>query len=125
MAIEDPSDRYFSSCRLKNIVEVTPCRSPPGQQYAEGAVIGMLVRYANGDRACVGAFRFDWAAGEALCIQKLYLGYGQGRVMDVRNDMPAADDGPDGLSWTEVPLEGKLEWWFSYDAAEVHHVTND
>lgn len=121
MAVEDFRERHFSFCRLQNVAEVIPCRSPPGQKYAEGAVIGMLVRYANGDRACVGAFRFDWAAEpcETGRTRKLYLGCGWGRVMDVGNHLPAADG---GLSWTEIPLEGKLEWWFTYDRAEVHHI---
>lgn len=115
-------NQYFSSCRLENAVEVVPCRSRLGGVSAN-AVTGLLVRYANGDRACVGSFRFDWA-GETCEVGRggrLYIGCGRHpeSVRDVRNEPPPVDN---GLSWLEVPLSGKLEWWSLAETWKVYHI---
>ena len=120
MEVKYSEERFFSSCSLENVVEVTLCRSQGG--YPDG-IIGMLVRYANNDRACVGAFRFDWASetchvGEA---KRLYIGCSQEPrwVKDVRVEPPA--EGSE-LSWMAVPWSGKLEWWFSREQSAVYHI---
>ncbi|KXX73655.1 putative tRNA sulfurtransferase [Madurella mycetomatis] len=111
---------FFSSCKLEDVAEVTLCRS---RRRSPGGVIGLLVRYANGDRACVGSFRFDWASEPYLVgkASRLYLGCSREPqwVKDVRLE-PPADDG--GLSWMAVPWSGTLEWWFSAKRCEVHHI---
>lgn len=129
MERQDPGDRYFSSCQLDGVVEVVPCRSRPGRQYKEGGVVtGLLVRYGSGDRACVGAFRFDWAVSDASVATgrtgKLCIGYGREptTVVDIRGELPLLED---GLLWVEIPLTGRLEWWSFRDQVEIHHVAND
>jgi hypothetical protein len=119
-------ERYFSSCRLEDVVELIPCRCRRHEYCPVGMVTGMLVRYANGDRACVGSFRFDWA--EASCEVgpggRFWLGcsYEPKMVVAVSNEAPPLGYTYDGLSWVEVPCEGKLEWWFWYYQNEVHHI---
>lgn len=114
--------QYFSSCRLEDVVEVALCRTRLGG-VSEDAVTGLLVRYANGDRACVGSFRFDWAspARQVGRTGRLYIGCGQrlNCVRDVRIEPPLVDN---GLSWMEVPLSGKLEWWSSVGSCRVYHI---
>jgi hypothetical protein len=89
----------------------------------------MLLRYGNGDRACVGAFRFDWAeepvhvGGGKGPQGRVYIGFGKEEPRVVREVRGAGDSplGDDGLEWLEVPLTGRLEWWFSMNRAEVYH----
>jgi hypothetical protein len=120
----DPNsmNQFFSSCRLDNLVEVVPCRSRQVGAWA-GSVMGLLFRYANGDRACVGSFRFDWA-GETCEVGRtgrLYIGYGgkPKSVRDISNEPPPVNM---GLYWREVPLSGKLEWWSLLGEGKVYHV---
>lgn len=122
---------YFSSLNLENVIEVTLCVSK-GDFFPEG-VCGLLVRYANGDKACVGSFRFDWAA-ETYQVRRgdgLYLGITEKPnhftydkepplrwVREVRFDSPVEKD---GVSWMAVPWSGKLEFWLSRQQSRVYH----
>lgn len=57
-----PMEKFiYSEACLGSVVAVTPCR---GQVRGEQAVIGLLLRYENGDRECVGQFRFDMMMAE-------------------------------------------------------------
>lgn len=51
----------YSEASLENVRAVTPCR---GLVRGRQAVIGILLRYENGDRECLGQFRFDSMMGE-------------------------------------------------------------
>jgi hypothetical protein len=130
----DGSDAYFSCCRLEDAVEVVPCRSQPQptgfglvEPQSVGTVTGLLVHYANGDRASVGSFRFDWAERPCAVRQadRLYLGRARkgGWVREVRNSPPPPDDEDLAeVDWAEIPLSGTLEWWSARDRVKVEHI---
>lgn len=120
---EEKGERFFSTCRLSNVVEVTLCRSQGG--YPD-SIIGMLVKYANGDRACVGAFRFDWASEPCQVGQAGTLDIGCTQeprwVRDIQLEPPPVDS---NLAWMTVPWSGRLEWWFSRKQSAVYHFESE
>lgn len=79
----------------------------------------MLVRYGNGDRACVGQYRVDWTGDTRTVVTSEMLRIGVGKTrggfpyvakVGVRG-LATAD--ADKLVWMDVPWRGRLEWWFS------------
>jgi hypothetical protein len=103
-------------------VEITICRR---EFQDHSPVIGLLIRYSNGNQACVGQFRLD-CIGPALQVdgsQKLYLGFARtsfkGPFLAEVALFPPSCRAP--YEWLDVPWEGRLEWWFSLWQTKVHH----
>lgn len=103
----------FSLCSMKGVVEIVICRDI---SLAYKPIIGLLLQYAGGSRACVGQFRFDMAL-RAIFVGDKSLHIGSGRtkqcfsyVACVTVDLPF--DKSD-LMWIEIRSEENLEWWFS------------
>lgn len=107
---------HYTTCRLESVQSVTCCADPRAR---DSPVVGMLLRYRDGRRACVGQFRVDWAArpfpvddSRAL---RIGLGTSAARIPYVAEISQRGEGGagPGGLRWMDVPWQGRLEWWFS------------
>ena len=105
-------DRWFyTHCRLENVMEITYCMTK--DRHNNPIIIGMLLRYENGRRACVGQYRPDWA-GSPLRVDprgSLWVGQGSYHVEQVCFEAPAQRG---SMLWTEIPLRGRLEWMVTY-----------
>ncbi|KAG5763895.1 hypothetical protein H9Q72_008025 [Fusarium xylarioides] len=71
---------YYTSARLDDVREITPCMARPSWYYGQGEKItGLLLSYANGSRSSVGEVRLDKlgtpkaATSDTMFIQ--YKGY--------------------------------------------------
>ncbi len=79
-------------------------------------IIGMLLRYMDGHRVCVGQFRFDMTL-ETISVQDgttVYFGSQRTRnrylyVAQVTIYPPSDVE----LTWISIGSEQNLEWWFS------------
>lgn len=72
------ADYFYSSASLEHVVEVTPCQR---ELATYSPIIGLLLRYADGQRACVGEFRMD-CIGETLEVDashRLHLGFARAK----------------------------------------------
>lgn len=109
---------YYSSCRLSDVVEITPCRK------ANGLIIGMLLRYSNDHRECVGQYHLDRTT-RSLQVSSKYLniglhaaGTGQQQVMELAVDTELFQA---SCAWKQIPWSGTLDWWFRVDVCVPHH----
>ena len=111
---------FYNTAWLGGVVAITPCLElsvPP-------SVIGLLLRYVDGRQVCVGRFRLDCCARtiELDSSTGLFLGFAHGE-----NSLPylaKVDIYPPeraGLTWLDLPWEGKLEWWYSSQECIVSH----
>jgi hypothetical protein len=57
---------YFSKCRLENVSMITCCISKKVQHKP---IVGMMLHYHGGRRACVGEVRHDWAVEPVMIDQ--------------------------------------------------------
>ncbi|CRK19048.1 hypothetical protein BN1708_012501 [Verticillium longisporum] len=115
---------YYTNCRLEDVVEVTCCidQSAPHQP-----IIGMLLRYGNRHRACVGQYRLDWALDTISVDRSKMLSIGLGRTK--RRFLYVAELGlqrlgttdSGSLSWMNIPWHGRLEWWFSQRQSKLNY----
>ena len=111
----------YSAANLKNVVEVTPCHTEIEDR---SRVSGLLFRYADGRRACVGEIRTDLLGKtlEVKPLKGLHLAFSR------------ADRGPylaklslgaplekESFYWLSLPWAGLLEWWFIYGHCKVVH----
>ncbi|KAJ2988537.1 hypothetical protein NUW58_g3920 [Xylaria curta] len=115
---------YYTNCQLEDVIEITCCvnKTAPHQP-----IIGMLLRYGNGRRACVGQYRLDWTFG-TLTVDpsrplSIALGITQRRFLYVAevNLKGISEPGPGSLSRMDIPWHGRLEWWFSHMRCELKH----
>jgi hypothetical protein len=99
---------------MKEAIEVTLCRDV---SLGYRPIVGTLVQYMDGHRACLGQFSLDWTL-ETIQVERgrgLHIGSGRSKkqfayVADVMVDPPSDRD---ELSWIDIPWDGTLEWWFS------------
>ncbi|KAF5124181.1 hypothetical protein E5D57_012109 [Metarhizium anisopliae] len=117
----------YSCCRLENVAAVTPCR---GKRLRHQPIIGMLLQYHDGTRACVGQYRLDWTLNTVAIRPELPMWLRQGEierdkkyVSEVRLNGRQVVDG--AQSWQEIPWHGKLEWWYLRQEARVIHVASE
>ncbi|KAI1820331.1 hypothetical protein F4861DRAFT_73742 [Xylaria intraflava] len=107
---------YYTNCRMEDVMEITCCADKVAPHRP---IIGMLLRYSNGRRACVGQYRMDWTV-DTLTVDPLRpLSIGLGRT---KRRFPYVAEvslkglgksGLDSISWMDIPWHGRLEWWFS------------
>jgi hypothetical protein len=129
LSIRDKHPWFYTSCSMDDVVEVTCCRHcRAADNTAE--ITGMLLRYAGGGRACVGQYRPDRAASpiradsaQTLSLRLIPVGEFARRVDEVR--LRDAASRPPDASWMDVPLSGRLEWWFSLGQSWLSHSTPD
>jgi hypothetical protein len=116
---------YYSDASLEDVVEITPCRwHEPGQQ-SHSKIIGLLLRYSNGSRACLGEFRLDCACTPLRVgdTEKLHLGFNMTPrpypvpyLAEIRfSSPPAPSDWELDEQWLEIPWKGILQWWFKHN----------
>ncbi|KAI1500052.1 hypothetical protein F5X99DRAFT_430004 [Biscogniauxia marginata] len=105
---------YYSSCAMRGITEITLCVN---RNLPHKPITGMLLRYEDGHKACVGQMRLDWTLRPIVVGQAGKLRIGSLRtekrflyvaIISVRERVDRDD-----CSWLDVPWHGTLEWWFS------------
>ncbi len=108
---------------MKGVLEITLCKDV---SLSYRPIIGMLLWYADGHRACVGQYRFDMALESIRFKEGMILYLGSQRtakrylyVADVKV-YPPFDPGK--LAWIDVDWNGSLEWWFSDHHCIVYSV---
>lgn len=97
-------------------MEIIPCQR---NLETHSPVVGLLIRYRNGDQACIGQFRFDCASTPLVIdrVQRLCLGFA--RTPSRRPYVSKVTQGPsskeeDGIhEWIELPRTGRVDWWFT------------
>lgn len=114
-------DSFHSFASLENVVEVTPCRS-----YAPGpsSIIGMLLLYATGKRACLGQCRLDRLDPPQIVEPGsfLWLGTPSGsHAQVVTCDIGVDPPSDPALTFFEAGWEGTLEWRVSAGGNRVRH----
>ncbi|KID88977.1 hypothetical protein MGU_04320 [Metarhizium guizhouense ARSEF 977] len=69
---------YYTNCRLDNVVGIACCID---KGVSHKPIIGILIHYGDGRRACVGQYRFDWALDllAAESSRSLRIGLGKTR----------------------------------------------
>lgn len=112
---------YYSSCRLSDVVEITPCRA---QRKDSGPIIGMLLRYRDNRRGCLGQYRLDWTtqplqvSSKYLNIGLLAAGTGEQQVIELAVGTESIHD---SYTWRQIPWSGTLEWWFLKNVCVLSH----
>ena len=121
---EDNTSWNYTHCRLENVSEIACCLD---QAQRDNSIIGMLLSYEDGRRACVGQYRPDWAGprlrvdpGSSLWIRKGSQERDhQQFIAEVCLEAPPE---PDSVRWMEIPWRGRLEWVeFWRGVSELHH----
>ena len=118
-------DYFYSAASLQQVVEITPCWRCLGK-YA--AVVGLLLRYADGRQTCVGEFRMD-CIGETLPVghaQGFYLGFVRAEripphIAKLELSHPQEEVGAMKVHWLSLSWTGKLEWWFCFGHSKVYY----
>ncbi|UNI23928.1 hypothetical protein JDV02_009718 [Purpureocillium takamizusanense] len=115
---------YYTYCMLENVVEIACCVD---RTISHRPIIGMLMYYGDGHRACIGQYRLDWVVDRFSVDPAMLLRIGLAKtrrnlpyVVRICLRKPAATvSGP--ISWMDVPWQGKLEWWFSQRQCRLYH----
>lgn len=114
---------YYTQCRLEDVSEITCCVDRGSERRP---IIGILLRYGGGRRACLGQYRPGWADAPLQVRQESALWVGKRHpeqpptkpyIAEVRLEAPSC---PGSLRWMEIPWRGRLEWWF-YTTCELRH----
>lgn len=118
---------YYSTCRLSHVIQVTLCREHGKEGYR---VMGMLLLYSDGTRACVGQYRLDWAmrplavCKDSFAVRSVRRRFGNRvymyRDVDLQVD-PGSISGDTLYSWRLIPWSGTMEWWFTRKTSVIHH----
>lgn len=115
---------YYTNCMLENVVEIACCVDGT---VSHRPIIGMMVHYGDGHRACIGQCRLDWVLDKSPADPSRLLRIGLAKtrknfryVARITLGNPAAPVS-DSLSWMDVPWHGKLEWWFSQRQCRLYH----
>lgn len=113
----------YTNCWMDNVQEITPCID---RSLRYRSVIGMLLRYRDGRRACLGQYRLDWAA-TSLSVdhsQPLRIGFARSPArlpyVAVIGQGKGGDE-PEDMRWLEVPWQGRLEWWLSHGQCRLDY----
>ncbi|SPO01888.1 uncharacterized protein DNG_04561 [Cephalotrichum gorgonifer] len=113
----------YSHCRMEDVAEITLC---VGRISGIKAVIGLLLRYNNGRRSCLGRYRLDWTLAPVRVDPARMLRIGMGQTDD---ELPYVAEvgvggvsGPESLTWVDVPWKGRLVWWFAHSHCRLEYV---
>ncbi len=116
---------FYSFCSMEDVIEITLCIDKTA---CHRPIIGMLLRYRNEHRACVGQFRLDWVRKpiEVNQAEKLHIGIqktkkGYPYVADINVHSPADRS---SISWLDVSWNGFLEWSFSHRQCKLYYNGN-
>ena len=116
---------FYSYCSMEDVVEINLCVDKTA---SHRPIVGMLLRYSNMHRACVGQFRLDWAhrplqvnqAGR-LHIGMKKTGKGHSYIADININSPT-DRG--STTQFDIPWNGILEWSFSHRQCVLYYNSN-
>lgn len=105
----------YTNCRMEDVQEITPCID---RSLEYRSVIGILLRYGDGRRACLGQYRLDWVETSMSVnhSQPLRIGFARSPARLPYVTTIRQDEGTNELEhvrWLEVQWRGKLEWWIS------------
>ncbi|KAL1613265.1 hypothetical protein SLS60_001497 [Paraconiothyrium brasiliense] len=134
-----PSLKYFNKCRLEDVSHITCCVN---QDHTHRPIVGMMLHYRGGRRACVGQYRHDWVVQPPLVVNDAesmpliltmyrdcdygeYVEDSKGIYIMAASVGGASVQGADAgdlegkYVWKtlRIPWFGWLEWWFS----DSHH----
>ena len=105
---------FVSACNTGGVVEIMLCKD---FSLDNKPIIGMLLRYMDGHRVCVGQFRFDTTL-ETIPVEQgttLYIGSRTTATEFLYvahvSTHPTSDA---GLTWNGLGWGRDLEWWFSH-----------
>lgn len=111
---------YYTNCRMENVTEITPCVNGTTE---DKPIIGVLLRYKDGRRSCLGQYRLDWALAPVRTDPASALKIGMGKTVKgfpyVARICLQGMACSDSLRWIDVPWRGRLEWWFSPRQCEL------
>lgn len=115
-------DNFYSGATLSGAVQVSVCRI---KHAAHSYIAGLLLRYSNGDRVCLGevcpASAGPWL--EVGSSESFWVGTSE--MVDLGPYVARIElDPPDDmgqLRWTKFPWKGKLDWWFTYSQSKLFH----
>lgn len=109
----------WSYALLDCVASLRPCR----QRRLEVEVVsGLVLQYEDGTTTTVGEVRLD-CMGDRIAIDSacVWLGFlateGFPCVTAIEVTQPANDT----LTWFEVPMTGRLEWWYTVRQLQVWH----
>lgn len=111
---------FYSVASLHNVVEVMPCCLKTANI---SVIIGLLLRYIDGDQTSVGEVRLDLLADSIRVDQseKMILGFSSvdGFPYVASVHFSHVDRGQSIL--LDVHWTGYLEWWFSRRQCKIYH----
>ncbi|KYK60914.1 hypothetical protein DCS_02054 [Drechmeria coniospora] len=115
---------YYTNCRLENATEITCCAD---ETASHKPIIGILVRYRDGSRSCLGQHRTDREQHTSTVHPATPLRIGLGKtkrklpfVKKISTQDPSRPE-VGSLSWISIPWRGRLEWWFSQRQCKICH----
>ncbi|CAI6334906.1 unnamed protein product [Periconia digitata] len=139
-----PRLEYFNKCRLEDVSHIACCVD---HRHSHRPIIGIMVYYQDGRRACLGQYRHDWVVQPPLIVKNVetmpllltmyrdcsYEILEQGckgiYVMKISIGGACIQSAiADGLNakyvgkTLKIPWSGWLEWWFSNSARWNDHL---
>lgn len=117
---------HYSTCQLSHVARISLCRT---QGKESRRVMGMLLFYIDGRRACVGQYRLDWAmrpqvvCGSSFKVRSVRKRIGQAYCYrDVDVEVDGSSVGDETLrSWRLIPWSGMMEWCFTGRTSVIYH----
>ncbi|KAI0490551.1 hypothetical protein F4859DRAFT_520317 [Xylaria cf. heliscus] len=108
--------------KTDDVMEITCCVK---QAATHRPIVGMLLRYSNGRRACVGQYRTDWAFDNLTVdpSRPLNIDFGKDkrRLPYVAGVNSRGLGGPGSTSRMDIPWHGRLEWWLTKRQCKLYH----
>jgi hypothetical protein len=137
---------YFNKARLEGVEYITCCVN---QAHVHRPIVGMMLHFRGGRRACLGLYRHDWvqprlavAGAESMPLvittchdDGEYYDDGDGygvyvSAVSVGDASVKSSGGTEGkkVRTLRIPWVGWLEWWFSnvthYNGRSSCHITH-
>ncbi|KAJ4263567.1 hypothetical protein NW762_006387 [Fusarium torreyae] len=120
---------YYSSVELDGVRQITPCKSWRSRR--PDAILGLLLTYADGRQRCVGEVRLDFLGDPMdVSLEKMWLGHIERKKV---GSNPCSAHSASGIDWIslskpeddedcfEVPMTGRLDWYFSDHQYHLYH----
>ncbi|KAF4963233.1 hypothetical protein FSARC_8731 [Fusarium sarcochroum] len=142
----DPSEckYHYSSAELDGVRQITPCNS--WRSHRPDAILGLLLTYADGRQRTVGEVRLDFL-GDTIDVssETMWLGHTERKEIGLNACCAHTASGIDWISFSkpeeeeeeeedddddddedsrgcfEVPMKGRLDWYFSDHQCHLFH----